>query len=169
MRFQDLDRSGEAVDKKLDELLFLLENSKLDSVMVSKIQHKFNSALDQSRLSEESLKLFQQLDINNASRLEMAENLEGLLSNYKLDSKISKKYILAEKLTRLVKMSAGIIMISLGYAMIVMPATPTFEMYTIFYLTADDGVTLMDLISLLIVFGGVYLFITSVAKINRQD
>ena len=76
---------------------------------------------------------------------------------------------MVEKVLRLLKLLAALVLIALGYAMIVMPATPAFEMYTIFYFSADDGVTLMDLISLLIVFTGVYLFVTSLAKINRQQ
>ncbi len=168
-RFQELDNSEESIDQKLNELLYLLENSELDSTAVSKIQNKFNNAIDQNKISGKSLKLFKQIDEKGASRLEMAENLEGLLSNYKLDSKASKRFIMVEKVLRLLKLLAALVLIALGYAMIVMPATPAFEMYTIFYFSADDGVTLMDLISLLIVFTGVYLFVTSLAKINRQQ
>jgi hypothetical protein len=49
-----------------------------------------------------------------------------------------------------------------------MPAPPYFEMFTIFYFNQNDGVTLMDLIALLIVFTGVYLFLSSVLKKQAQ-
>jgi hypothetical protein len=49
-------------------------------------------------------------------------------------------------------------------AMIIMPAPPYFEMFTVFYFNDNDGVTIMDIISLLIVFTGVYLFLNAVLK-----
>ena len=55
-------------------------------------------------------------------------------------------------------------MITLGMGMIIMPAPPYFEMFTIFYFNPNDGVTIMDLISLLIVFTGVYLLVSSLLK-----
>ena len=66
----------------------------------------------------------------------------------------------------LLLMVIGILMIGLGFAMIVMPAPPYFEMFTIYYFSADDGVTLMDIISLIIILAGVYLVIRS---INRKN
>jgi hypothetical protein len=44
----------------------------------------------------------------------------------------------------------------------VMPAPPYFEMFTIFYFTPDDGFTLMDLISLIIIATGTFIVIRSV-------
>ncbi|WP_207425564.1 hypothetical protein [Pedobacter sp. SYSU D00535] len=168
-RFRELGNSSEAIDKKLDELIFLLESSDLDSDAVSQLQDKFNEAVEQTKISSDSLKLFRKLDNPEASRLELVDNLENLLSHYKLDSEVSKRFILVDKVIRLVKVLAGLVMIALGFAMIVMPATPAFEMYTIVYLTAEDGVTLMDLIALLIVFAGVYLFVTSVSKVGKSE
>jgi uncharacterized membrane protein YozB (DUF420 family) len=60
----------------------------------------------------------------------------------------------------------GIVMIALGFAMIVMPAPPYFEMFTIYYFNQDDGITIMDVISLLIILAGVYLLVRS---LNRKN
>lgn len=160
-RFEDLDKAGLSVEQKLDELIVLLEQSGLDSEMVIKLQDKFNSAIDKKVLSHNELKEFQKLDDSNMSRTELADDLENLLSVYKFDSEDSKKYFIALRIKRIIRGIIAALLIILGFSMIIMPAPPYFEMFTIFYFTPDDGITLMDLISLLIVFSGVYLLFTS--------
>lgn|GEM_PF-1097750 len=169
VKFQELDKSVDSIDAKLDELLRLLESSDLDSETATNIRIKINQTIDQSKLSAESLKLFRQLDNSDRSRLELADNLENLLSKYKVDSKVSKKFIVAEKAMSVVQLVAAVAMIGLGFAMISFLTAPSFKKYTIFYYTADNSLTLIDIISLLIVFAGVYLFITSVVKMNRVE
>jgi hypothetical protein len=158
-----------SVEEKMDELLLLLENSNMDNKSIIKLQERFNTAVEQNKASTGKFKVFEELDEVNATRLELAENLENLLSMYELDSKVSQKYINAERLLKFVLMITSMLLIAFGFALIVMPATPEFEMFTIFHFTRDDGFTLMDLIALLIVFTGVYLFIRSVVKTNWQD
>ena len=167
--FQMLDQAHISIDEKLDELLDLLETSKLDSEAVNKIKIKFNMAVTRVEFSSESLKEFERLDESNISRFELADNLENLLSQYQLDSKVSKKIVWMDKLVKGSLLIIGLILIALGFAMIIMPAPPYFEMFTIFWFSLEDGVTLMDLIALLIVFSGVYLFITSMIKINKLE
>jgi len=43
--------------------------------------------------------------------------------------------------------------------MIIMPAPPNFEVFTIFFITQEDGVTLMDVIALIIVFSSIFIII----------
>ena len=167
--FQKLDQTHLSIDKKLDELLELLENSDLDSQTVNQLKAKFNQAIDRENISSESIKVFEQLDDTQASRLELADNLETLLSQYQLDSTVSKKFVFMDKLQRLSQIIVGIILITIGFALIVMPAPPYFEMFVIFRFTLDDGFTLMDLIALLIAFTGVFLFISSLVKLNRHE
>lgn len=166
---QKLNSSDLSVEAKLDELITLLENSNLDSESVNQLKSRFNTAVDNASFSAKSLKDFEKLDNSTASRLELADNLEVLLSQYQLDSKVSKKILLTERLLKATKLIIGIILITLGFSMIIMPAPPYFEMFTIFYFSLDDGVTLMDLISLLIVFTGVYLFISSIIKVKHTE
>ena len=167
--FQKLDQARITVDEKLDELLDLLETSKLDSEAVNKIKVKFNVAVSRVEFSMESLEEFKQLDHSQASRFELAENLESLLSQYQLDSRVSKKIVFLDRLVKVSVVIISLILITLGFGMIIMPAPPYFEMFTIFWFSIDNGVTLMDLIALLIAFSGVYLFITSMIKINKLE
>jgi hypothetical protein len=60
----------------------------------------------------------------------------------------------------------GMLIIMLGFAMIVLPTPASFEIYTLFYFNEEDGFTLMDLISLIIIFTGVYVLISSFYKKN---
>ncbi len=167
--FRQLDKAKISIDQKLDELLELLESSKLDSAAVTQIKSKFNQAVNRVEFSSESLKEFEQLDNANASRFELADNLELLLSQYQVDNKVTKKIMLMDTLRKVSVLIISIILVTLGFGMIIMPAPPYFEMFTIFYFNPNDGVTLMDLIALLIVFTGVYLCITSIVKFKRLE
>jgi hypothetical protein len=168
-KFRLLDQAKISIDQKLDELLELLESSKLDSAAVTEIKSKFNQAVSRVEFSSESLKEFEQLDNVDASRFELADNLELLLSQYEVDSKVTKKFMLVDTLKKVSILIISLLLITLGFGMIIMPAPPYFEMFTIFYFNPNDGVTLMDLIALLIVFTGVYLFITSLVKFKRLE
>jgi hypothetical protein len=158
-----------SIEKKLDEFIALLETNDLDKESLDKIQHKFNSAFKKAELTSRDLKVFRALDNPETSRENLVDNLEKLLSIHQLDSKVSKRILIQERLRRMSLLLISLVMITLGFAMIIMPAPPYFEMFTIFYFNPDDGVTLMDLISLLIVFTGVFLFITSFSKISGAE
>lgn len=137
--FQHLDKTSASVEEKLDELINLLQVSNLDSESLKKIRQKLSC------------------------------NLEVLLSQQQLDSKVSKNILLHKRVQRISFLLVSLISITLGFAIIIMPAPPSFGMFTLFYFNPNDGVTLIDLIALLIIFTGVYLFVTSVIKMNRVE
>lgn len=164
---QQVQSGSSEIDQKLDELIALLSTTQLDSDTIKSLQQKFNTAVEHTS-GDESIKAFQQLDNANLSREEMLDNLSLLLTTNPVDSKASKAYIRKSLLNRIVLGLIGFTMIVLGMGMIVMPAPPYFEMFTLFYFTTDDGVTIMDVISLLVVLCGVYLLI-NVFKSNKND
>jgi len=59
--------------------------------------------------------------------------------------------------------------VTLGFAMIIMPAPPYFEMFTIFYFNDNDGVTLMDLISLIIIAIGLYIIVKTISNFKSNE
>lgn len=142
---------------KVDELADLLRKNPTDKEQARKIKDKISEALDTASLPK-TIEAFRELDSPDLSRLEMIDDLEILLSQHQLDNTITKKFLLREKINKALVIAIGIIMITLGMGMIIMPAPPYFEMYTLFYFNPNDGVTIMDVLSLLIVFTGVYLF-----------
>ncbi|RYZ98463.1 MAG: hypothetical protein EOP47_19290 [Sphingobacteriaceae bacterium] len=153
--------SEQAIDRKLDELIGLLENNGINSEKAKYLQDKINDAIENSTADEADIEAFRKLDTDNTSRSELLDEFSILLSSHKIDSNTSKKYLRTEKSANIVLTVISLVMITLGFAMIIVPAPPSFEVFTIFYFTINDGVTLMDLISLLIVLSGIYLLIKS--------
>jgi len=147
------------VEQKLDELIDLLQTADIDSEKIKAYQDKFNAAIER-----QSLDAFKQLDNDALTREELLNNLGRLLEEHPVNSKTTGSIVRKSATKRIVLGLIGLVMITLGMAMIIMPAPPYFEMFTVFYFSNDDGVTLMDLISLIIVLCGVYLLIMSVIK-----
>ena len=158
---QEVDES-ELLDIKADELISLLKKGNIEARHVKAVQQRINHAVDEMSLPK-SIEAFKELDTGQ-DRVELLNDFELLLSNHQLDSVVAKKYLGRERLKKIVVIIIGVIMITLGMAMIIMPAPPYFEMFTIFYFNPNDGVTVMDLISLLIVFTGIYLLLNAVLK-----
>lgn len=157
--------SQSAIDEKIDALLVLLAENKFDSETVKQVQDKLNTAIESKKSPHDTIKAFKALDKKgDASREELLDEFSTLLTSNKFDSRTVKKYKISEFFLRLNMMLVGIVMITLGFAMIIMPAPPYFEMFTIYYFSLDDGVTLMDLISLVIVLAGVYVLVRALYK-----
>ncbi|GAA4095175.1 hypothetical protein [Mucilaginibacter panaciglaebae] len=156
-----------AIEEKLDELITLLAENDFDSETVKQYQSRLSSALQHKMTIAEDLKAFEVIDKKtDASREQLLDEFSVLLEAHTFNSKATTKYLQTERNNKFILMAIGVIMITLGFAMIIMPAPPYFEMFTIFYFTPDDGVTLMDLISLIIVFAGIYVFVRSLYKKN---
>lgn len=134
------------VDEKLDELIVLLSAAKLGKNKIEQLQQKFNAAAEHA--AGESY------------------HAGGIFQSQKLNSRTARNYTLAKKASRILRMAVALLMILLGFGMIIMPAPPYFEMFTLFYLNPNDGVTIMDVISLIVAFTGISLFISSLIKFS---
>jgi hypothetical protein len=156
-----------AIEKKIDELIVLLAEGHFDSETIKQYQSKLHAAF-QNKVTVDDLKAFEVIDERtDASREQLLDEFSTLLETHTFNSKAATKYLKIERSNKLILMAIGVIMITLGFAMIIMPAPPYFEMFTIFYFSRDNGVTLMDLISLIIVFAGIYVFMSSLYKKNH--
>jgi hypothetical protein len=153
---------AELLEQKADELVALLQKGVVDAKRVKAIQEKINKAIDEASLPK-TIEAFKGLDAAQ-DRIGLLNDFEMLLSQHQLDTRASKQYLSNERVKKIVVAIIGVTMITLGMAMIIMPAPPYFEMFTIFHFNPNDGVTLMDLIALLIVFTGVYLFLNALLK-----
>lgn len=163
-KFKELEEKDISLDDKLDELLLLLDKNDVDSEKIKALQSKINTALQNKLSSKDVVEEIKDVSLLNINSLEKLNQLEILLANNYIDSKQAKKIRVGEKLVVLVRFVIGFLMITLGFAMVIMPAPPYFEMFTIFHFTLDDGFTLMDLISLIIVAIGIYIIIKSYFK-----
>jgi uncharacterized membrane protein len=161
--------SAGLIEQKVEELIDLLNTTQLDKNTAHAIEKQIHHALKNHLSTKDQIKSFQNLASDNqSSRMELLEGMDELLSISNIDSKSSKKFIKQRLLKGIIKCLIGLTMIVMGFAMIILPAPPYFEMFTIFYFTHDDGVTIMDLISLLVILCGVFLVIVSFNK-NEQS
>jgi hypothetical protein len=150
------------LELKADELVALLQKGVIDAKNAKVIQQKINKAIDDALLPK-TIEAFRDIDTGQ-DKMALLNDFELLLSQHQFDTNTAKQYVRHERVKKAVVAIIGVIMITLGMAMIIMPAPPYFEMFTIFYFNPNDGITLMDLIALLIVFTGVYLFLNALLK-----
>ena len=144
-----INRSDPArIHHKLDELVDLLNDSNLSNEAAREIQTKF----------ERALKISNPAGTSSADRLLFIDNL---------DKNRQRKHSVIRAIGTILKVIISLLLILLGFGMIIMPAPPYFEMFTLFYINQNDGITIMDVISLLVVFIGIYLLINSMARIKR--
>lgn len=152
------------IEDKLNDLITVLNQSDIDSSNIKSLQHKFNKAIDNKLSESELIEEFKKVDDDHLSRLEKLDKIESILKNNHFDTKVVKTNAVKRYAEMLVPVILGFVMLTLGLAMIILPAPPYFEMFTIFYFSINDGFTLMDLISLIIVLTGVFTIIKSYFK-----
>ncbi|MFD1257352.1 hypothetical protein ACFQ3S_11140 [Mucilaginibacter terrae] len=169
-QLQQVTHKQAAIDHKLDELVSLLAKSEIDSEKVKQIRLRMNNALDKAGTYRDQLNAFKHIDVEGtANRANMLDEFTVMLASHQVDSTMSKKYLRGERISKFFLILISLVLIMLGFAMIIMPAPPYFEMFTIFYFNPQDGVTLMDVISLLIILTGIYLLVKSVYKQFSTD
>ncbi|WP_432712500.1 hypothetical protein [Pedobacter sp.] len=168
-KIKQLENKDEEINQKLSELMNLLEDSAIDSDNIKLLQTRINRELDERMSSKSLIKELQEVSEADIDKLEQLNQLEFLLINNHLDSKQKHKFTISEKIIRFIKIFIGFLFVTLGFAMIIMPAPPYFEMFTIFYFNPNDGVTLMDLISLIIVAVGIYIIVKSITKPSTHE
>jgi len=166
--FESLEKEDRDLQDKLNEFILLLNESKLDSENVKDLKHRINTAIDE-KLREKQLKNVRKLASAEMDKLDQLDQLELMLKNNHFDSREVRSAKLTQVLYRGIKGIIGLLFVTLGFAMIIMPAPPYFEMFTIFHFTQDDGVTLMDLISLIIVAVGIYIIFRSLFNLQQNE
>lgn len=151
-----------AAHHKLDEFILTISNNKLDDEVLLSLQKKFNMAV--SLASEDN---YPQNPITTQSgniKDEVHNELDQLLFINKLDKSAQKKYSVYRAFDIVIRLFIAVLLIILGFGMIIMPAPPYFEMFTLFYLNPNDGVTIMDVISLIVAFIGIYILVKTLIK-----
>ncbi len=141
--------------------MLLLEKSEIDSENIKGMKIRVNKALDQKLRGGELIQEIKHLSLSGMEKMDQLDQLEQILNTNYLDSRQVSKNKISDGLGKIVRVLIGFLFITLGFAMIIMPAPPYFEMFTIFHFTPDDGVTLMDLISLIIIAMGTFIVIRS--------
>jgi hypothetical protein len=156
----DVERMDRIMQKS-EELITCLAEGPLDHVTAQQLLKRIDDAVmctDPTALMRPPA---------SGGNINSKHSLEQLLVIEKLDRRLQRKADLAHIVNRVVRIIIALLLISLGFGMIIMPAPPYFEMFTLFYINPNDGVTIMDLISLIVVFVGVAVFINIWTKSRR--
>ncbi|WP_017259065.1 hypothetical protein [Pedobacter arcticus] len=164
--FQNMQEAS--VDEKLNDLIVALNKVDINSANIKTLQHKFNKAIDNKLSESELIAEFKTVDDDELSRLQKLDKIESILKNNFIDTKVAKSVAVKHYVEMLIPVLIGFVMVTLGFAMIILPAPKYFEMFTIFYFSVNDGFTLMDLISLVIVLTGVFVIVKSYFKFANQ-
>ena len=167
--FEHLVGKDEELAQKLTEFMSLLEKSELDSDNIRLLQDQLNGALDKKLTGKTLIRELQDVSSSNLDQMDQLNQLEFLLNNNHLDSRQASKISVGEKAGRIIKVLIGFLFVTLGFAMIILPAPPYFEMFTVFYFNENDGVTIMDLISLIIIAVGIYIIVKSISNIKTDE
>lgn len=141
----------------------------MDQETIKTVKNKLNQALERRSNSLEMVEEIKHISLSDLEKLNKLDQLEDLLNNNYFDSKQVKKARFKEIIHKTIKIFIGFLFITLGFAMIILPAPPYFEMFTIFYFNRDDGVTLMDLISLIIVATGTLIVIRTLLNMKKYE
>lgn len=152
------------IHQKMDELIALLSSHTLPNETLQDLRLKFNTAIRDASTTT-ALQPFVK-GVRRKLTEEEEEELDQLLSLNEPDFRKQRKVGLYAVLGRVIRLIIALLLILLGFGMIIMPAPAYFEMFTLFYLSQNDGVTIMDIISLIVAFTGVYLLISTIAKLR---
>ncbi len=153
------------LNQKVHELVQVIQFTRVDKTQARIYQRQIADAFKDSGSFVKQLATFEALPADNSlSREALLDELEKILSETEINSEQSKNFLKRNAFHRAILLVVATLLIVTGFAMIIMPAPPSFELFTVFYFNANDGVTIMDLVSLLIIFGGVYLFVLNLGK-----
>ncbi len=147
------------LDEKMDDIIRLLADKNLDAAKKNELQERFNSAMRGDDVASTSL---------NEHHHWLEGEMDIILSRRHTKKLTYKKNSRSSHISVAFRMIISVLLITLGFAMIILPTPPSFEIYTIYYFTNNDGFTVMDLISLIIVFCGIYTLITAKKSSNKS-
>ncbi|HTN45740.1 MAG TPA: hypothetical protein VL098_05280 [Flavipsychrobacter sp.] len=165
-----IDRAGSrktAFEQKFKELISLSADAGLSPEDIRNYKERLDRALGEPLSYERNIERYKELDDKHLSRIDMLDELGKLLIANPVDNSAIRQHKKKDFLTSTLVSAIGFTLMALGLAMIILPAPASFEIYTLFYFTPDDGVTIMDVISLLIVFTGVFIIITAMKRNDK--
>ena len=167
--FEKLDLSKEEeIKEKFDELIVLLEKSNLDSDLAQLYLQRLENYFKKQSLKSKFEKFEDVVKDDSKSKERMLNEFEFLLASSDINSEDAYRYLKKERHKVILLSILGILFIVLGFGMIIMPAPKYFEMFTIYYFTRDDGITLMDIIASIITVTGLFILISSLKNLKTN-
>lgn len=154
-----LSRTEPTKDEILDQLASLLEQVEFDSDMLSEYKRKIDR-LDVAK-TEEKLEKFKKFDkVDYSEREKFLQDFEVELTSQRITS--DEVFLLKQRrrITNFSKFLIGALLILIGVGLIVLPLGDEIKVFTIFYFTPNDGVTLIDVVGLIFILSGIVTMVS---------
>jgi len=142
------------INRSFDLFIKELQKQPIPEDKAFELKEKLHIALNQQ--SKQSIKIETRREVQEKI---ISINLNMLTREPKFFEKSNLQHKAEKWAKRLALSSAGILFITIGFVLIVTPASPEFEIATIFYFNEYDGFTVMDIFALVLIFMGIFLFI----------
>lgn len=158
----------EEIKEKFDELIVLLEKGNLNSEQALLYLQRLENYFKKQSLKNKFDKFKDIVKDEYKSKERMLNEFEFLLASSDINSEDAYRYLKRERHKVILLSILGILFVVLGLGMIIMPAPKYFEMFTIYYFTRDDGITLMDIIASIITVTGLFVLISSLKNLKTN-
>jgi len=142
------------INKSFDQFITELQKQPVPEKKIIELSIKFQQVMHQQ--SKQFIDSGHESEIQETT---ITINLKKLNRERNFFEKSNLQYKASKWAKGLVLSSAGILFITIGFILIVTPASPEFEIATIFYFNEFDGFTVMDMFALVLIFIGIFFFI----------
>ena len=151
------------INSSFDLFITALQKQPVPEKKAIELTNKFHQALQQ-----QTTQLIDQEHSNEAQETTISINLKMLKRERKFFGKANLQYKAWRWAKGLALSSVGILFITIGFILVVTPASPEFEIATIFYFNEFDGFTVMDMFALVLIFIGIFFFIRAFIEKEKQ-
>lgn len=138
----------------LDQLSSLLDKVEFDSDMLSDYKKKVELLeVGNTEAKLESFKKFDKVDFSE--REKFLQDFEVELTSQKITS--DEVFLLKQRrrISHFTKFLIGVLLLVIGIGLIVLPLGDEIKVFTIFYFTPNDGVTLIDVVGIIFILSGI--------------
>ena len=130
----------EEINRLFDQFINQLKKQSLTENKSIELTNKFNQSMQQITLKANNLE-----KSNETQEATITINLKELKRERKFFEKSNFQYKVDRWFKGLALSSVGILFITIGFILIITPASAEFEIATIFYFNENDGFTVMDM------------------------
>lgn len=115
------------------------------------------------RSTDEKLKAFQQIDTKGSGREEVLDMFILSLEESDLDSEEVARYARGKAGLTFLLLGSGILLILFALAVILFPLLGYLEVATLYYFNPNDGITVSDVLAVVMLLCGIYLCVWGIA------
>lgn len=153
----------EEINKSFEQFITELQKQPVSKNKIVELSDKFHKAI-----KLQSKQFIDSKNNNGIQNTKIAINLNRLKIEPKFQVKSDLRYKLWRWAEGFALSSVGILFITIGFILIITPASAEFEIATIFYFNEYDGFTVMDMFALVIIFIGIFFFIRAFIEKDKQ-